>query len=417
MDEVPYTEYTRIVQQINQLANGLDVAKILVTCRSGDFTQTLKGFKILQLNGLTNSQIKEISDNWLENSDRFMEQLEKVPYKDMASSPLLLTQVICIYKFEDELPAEPRLIYRNLLTLLLKEWDRGRGFNRKSKYALFDSDSKLDFLSALSYELTYQIKTITFSESLLIDCYKNICDRHRLPKEEAIEVVREIESHTGIIIVSGKFSFQFSHLSLQEYLCAYYIVREPRAKQIPNYIKEYPAPLAITIALSSNPSIWFADLILKYGEPKYFSQRAIQIFISRLLIEQPRFSTVSALGYAILHLFKNYYEAADNALKEKLDLLLNFPFIVDSLRFAVGQYWILRPLSEEGDVFHLVRQNLGKDKEPGKEYGYPKPGKGLLPKQTLLKIVRNNSVDMYWCDEWGGIGSKFRSTGDDYEYL
>jgi len=416
LDEVPYQAYNILIKELNKLARGLDTAKILVTCRSGDFSQTLEGFRVLELAELSPSQVEEIAAMWLGDSEAFMEKLREVPYRDMANRPLLLTQLLCIFKYEEELPDEPHKIYRNMTILLLKEWDRSRGVKRKTKYARFDSESKLDFLSALSYELTYQVKTKRFSESKLVASYTKLCQRYGLPEEQAYEVVKEIETHTGIIAVVSRQEFEFSHLSLQEYLCAHYIVREPRAGQIPNYIHDYSPPLAIAIALAAEPSTWFADFALKYGDTRHFNERSLQTFISRLIIEKPRFVPCSALGNAVLHLFFGFYENCNSMLRSQMELLTELPYVLDSIGLAIMYYWIEKDRSEPGDYFHLVWQHDVPDTSAGRELRLCPPSHGRFPKKIFLKALGRSNRPMTWCETWGMTGSRLFLDGDRYFY-
>ena len=94
-------------------------------------------------------------------------------------------------------------------------------------------------------------------------------------------MVDEIQSSTGIMIASS-IGYEFSHLSLQEYLCADYIVREPFAENLPKYVAEYPAPSAISISLSSNSSTWFAGLVLKPNTFSAFSPQSLHELLIRM---------------------------------------------------------------------------------------------------------------------------------------
>lgn len=416
LDEVPYHAYNILIRELNKLARGLNTAKILVTCRSGDFSQTLEGFRVLELAELSPPQVEQIAAMWLGDSEAFMEKLREVPYRDMANRPLLLAQLLCIFNYEEELPDEPHKIYRKMTTLLLREWDRSRGVKRKTKYARFDSESKLDFLSALSYELTYQVKTKRFSESKLVNCYTKLSKRYGLPEKQAYEVVKEIETHTGIISVVSRYEFEFSHLSLQEYLCAHYIVREPRAGQIPNYIHDYSPPLAIAIALASEPSTWFADFALKYGDTLHFNERSLQTFISRLIIEKPRFVPCSALGNAVLHLFFGFYEYGNSMLRSHMELLTELPYVLDSIGLAIMYYWIEKDRSEPGDYFHLVWQHDVPDTSVGQELELCPPSHGRFPKKILLKAIGRSNMPMIWCKKWGMTGSRLFFDGGRYSY-
>jgi hypothetical protein len=272
------------------------------------------------------------------------------------------------------------------------------------------------FLSALSYELTYKIKAKRFSEIDLITCYKKLCPRFGLPAQQATEVAREIESHTGIITIANHFEFEFSHLSLQEFLCANHIVREPRGGQIPKYIHDYPPPLAIAIALSAEPSVWFADFILKFGDKQYFTDRSLQVFLSRLIIEKPRFEPSLVLGYAVLKLFFEFYENNNRELRDQLNNIIKYESLKESMALALAQYWIEKSNSEPGEFFYLVWQNRTTDLSVGADFGLKPPGNGRFFKELLLDILSNSPFPMFWCETWGGLGSRLQINGKRYNY-
>src|SRR6185369_1597272 len=221
---------------------------------------------------------------------------------------LLLMQLLYLFKEDGQLPEQPSLIYRKTIRLILKEWDNERSINRISNYSRFDPDIKIDYLSELAYLLTYKIKTKRFSEDHLIDCYSKMYNSYQLPEQDALLVTNEIESHSGIIVKSGHNHFEFSHLSLQEYLCANYLVREPYSDYIAVYVAEYPAPLAIATILASNASKWFASLILRPTVYSAFSHQTIIDFIFRLLLEVPYFKRDIYLGCSMLRIIFDHYK-------------------------------------------------------------------------------------------------------------
>jgi hypothetical protein len=123
--------------------------------------------------------------------------------------------------------------------------------------------------------------------------------------DEADQVAEELESHIGIIIKSSFHKFEFSHLAIQEYLCAYYIVNAPFNDKINEYLKEYPSPLALSISLSSDPVSWFYELVLKINSIIHDLSDRTRIstqLLNRLIIETPYFSTNPKLGVAAMSL-------------------------------------------------------------------------------------------------------------------
>jgi hypothetical protein len=173
-----------------------------------------------------------------------------------------------------------------------------------------------------------------------------IYDRFGLPLREAGQVIAEIETHTGIIAVAGPHTFEFAHLSVQEYLCADYMVREPLAEHFKDYVEKYPAPVAIAVTLSSNPSNSFAAVILtgtKIPLESLFS------FLTRLLLERPIFGLSHILGAAVASLFAP--EFRNTLLQKSLEAVMDLPNVVNSVGLALEYYFSVPDPTERREGF------------------------------------------------------------------
>ncbi len=219
-----------------------------------------------------------------------------------------------------------------MLLLLLREWDEERNILRRSAYANFEREQKYDFLSAIAYHLTCVVKRKSFSHELLVDAYLAINVRFGLPSNQAKEVAREIETHTGIIIENIDSTFEFSHLTLQEYLCAEYLVREPFADLRRRYLEQYPGPLAIAVTLSANPSRWLAHLVDEVGGRAEW--QAWSAFLSRIIVERPRFAQSDVLGVAVLKICM----VVKTSIKETIDHFLDLPHVSASFSDVLRCY-------------------------------------------------------------------------------
>lgn len=151
-------------------------------------------------------------------------------------------------------------------------------------------------------------------------------------------MVAELETHTGLIAAAGFDYFEFAHLSLQEYLCANYVVRDPFTPRIDEYLREYPDPIAIAVALASNPANWFAAVVLRHVRRASMSANAVQAFLSRLLIERPHFEISEFLGVAVMKLLHDYRRAVAPQLDDYLLQLRQYPNVHDSMRLALTLY-------------------------------------------------------------------------------
>ncbi|MCK4831069.1 NACHT domain-containing protein [bacterium] len=380
LDELRSSFREKITQEITQLSRSLTTSKIVVSCRSGDYTRQMDGFTVLEICPLSRSQILAIKDKWLGPDDTdFMRRLKDLPFFDVANRPLLLTQLLFLYKRYGYFPEQPIQIYAKLINLLLEEWDAERGIKRTSKYAGFDPKRKSEFLALLAYRLYYSLEKTKFKEDDLITAYRSVCTRFRLPEGEAQHVAREIQTHTGIISIGPKDVYEFCHLSLQEYLCADYIVRAPLETLSPEYLVKYSAPLAIATTLSSHPSAWFGDLILNLRNLRFFDESSMASFISRILIERPSFEASEILGFAMLLLFKHYSGSSKVCLY--LQRMLELTCIRESIARSLRWY---NPKTSGVTPSNFIEVRL--ESKLINPYKFQLPSEGAFPSSLLLDL-------------------------------
>lgn len=172
---------------------------------------------------------------------------------------------------------------------MLDEWDEQRSIKRDSRYSKFESDRKFEFLAHLSYYLTTNGRTTTFSREELFEAYEEISYNFGLPEDQSTAVVNEIESHTGLFLQTGYETFEFSHKSLQEYLAAEYIVRLPSLTMMKANPELLASELAIATSISSNPSLYFSEIVLVLFGRGDLSDFFYNAFVSRLIQERPDF--------------------------------------------------------------------------------------------------------------------------------
>lgn len=303
LDEVTSEQRDRLEKDLTMLSHHLHDGKVIATCRTGDYTKNIEGFSVVEILPLSKEEILDISRLWLEDPQEFMHELNKKPYCDLADRPLFLTNLLLVYVLSGRLPEKGVDIYRKISRLLLEKWDEDRGVNeRRTQYAHFLPERKADFISEFAWELTYGHQSIEFSENILLRIYDRIHSHFSLPKDEAIEVAAEIESHTGIIVSSGYEKYAFSHLTLQEYFSANYMLSLPYIEAFQHRFSSNPAPFAVAVSLSSEPSLWFSHLVLRHivdMTDTSTTASSISRFIFRILIEKPVFRDSDLFGVAI----------------------------------------------------------------------------------------------------------------------
>jgi hypothetical protein len=379
LDELNAAHRKKIRDEVLYLGLHLTTSKIILSCRTGDYTHNMEIFNIMEICPLNNTQIQTIATKWLgDQSAEFVSNLKKLPYFDVTNRPLLLTQLLIIYRLTGYLPEQPSQIYSRLVNLLLESWDTQRGIKRISKYAGFNPQKKSQFLAALSYQLTYKIGKTSFTEQDLHTAFEAIHKGFRLPASEASQVVTEIQTHTGIFGLGQKETYEFSHLSLQEYLCAEYVVHAHMEKW--QYLINKPAPLAVATALSANPGDWLGALILNLNLNSVPAS-SIASLLSRVNIERPGFQKSELLGSAIILLFKQYGHNAD--VCKFLEEMLTHETVIDSLASVMRWY---KKYTGNSIPPHFVGLSLVTKLE--KSYATPMPPYGAFPRKYLKAIIQ-----------------------------
>lgn len=305
-DEMVFKNHREIVKkEVGKIANFLEQSKFVITSRIADFNYIHENLSIYEICPLNRNQINEFAFKWLGKaaSLKFLSEVETSPYQDTAIRPLTIAHLCAIYERIGKIPDKPKTVYKKIVNLLLEEWDEQRSVRRESKYALFEIDRKFEFLSNLAFQLTTKNGQAIFSKNDLLNIYDEIYIDFDLNKREALGVVNDIESHTGLFVQAGYEYYEFSHKSIQEYLTAEYIVKLPKIPNQRRLIERIPNELAITITISSNPSIYFVELVDGIFNKMELSNDFIQKFINRLLLEKPDFYKNFQVGLAALILY------------------------------------------------------------------------------------------------------------------
>lgn len=290
---------------IKKLASNLTRSKLIVTSRNADFPFTLPHTKRLELAPLDEEQVRAFANKWFsskQDAASFISKLLHSPFADTAARPLAIAHLCAIFEKTGNIPEKPKSVYRRLVYLLLEDWDIQREVKRRSRYAAFDTDLKVDFLSHLAYELTVTHSKTRFDAELLKTIYFKIHDDFGLPRREASNVIEEIESHSGLVLQSGNRIYEFSHKSLQEFLTAYHIIRLPLQAEHRQLLAGFPNELAIAVALSSNSTKYFVEAVLTLLIDEKLSQDFCRAFLARLQLEKVDFvcSEYSAIAACML---------------------------------------------------------------------------------------------------------------------
>ncbi len=386
LDELSSKDKEIYESEISAISNKLTTSKLILTCRSGGYLQQISGFRVLEICSLDDDQINRIIEMWADDPVKFKSTVVKYPYHDTINRPLFLNQLIMSFNYYGDLPEQPADIYEKIINLMLIQWDLHRKVKRTSTYTGFNPEKKTRFLSAFAYDMTYRIKSKIFTRNDLVMTYNSIHRKFRLPSGEAELVAEEIESYTGIISKTVNKKYEFSHLSLQEYLCASYIVREPVGDLLPIYLEEYSPPIAIAVAISSSPERLFSSLILREKNFSKISDESLITLLTRLLIEDPIFTESLELGMSFIKLFFRFAE--NKSTLKHIEKYLE----CDEIMFSIGSVMMRFSVSVEesnSEFYHFIKKA-----ELGSTLQIETPKGGKIPKSIVLRIAEECCLDM-----------------------
>jgi NACHT domain len=301
----------KAINDIRTFAEHLEYSKMIVTSRTADFVYSIDNVAPYEICPLNEVQIATFAQKWLNDNDQakdFLCRIYESPFADTTIRPLTLAHLCAIYERIGKIPDKPRTVYRKIINLLLEEWDQQRSVKRSSRYANFETDRKFEFLSHLAHKLTTLLNATVFSSRHLLHIYGEIYQDYDLAEDEAKLVVNELESHTGLILQSGFDQYEFVHKSLQEYLTAEHLVKLPIIPYTKDSLLTLPNELAITVTISSRPSEYITELILRRLMSAKPTADFLKAFLSRLILEKPDFNSSDILVFALVALHSHYLQ-------------------------------------------------------------------------------------------------------------
>ncbi|WP_109830313.1 NACHT domain-containing protein [Reichenbachiella versicolor] len=386
LDQTPLNVQADIKRNIEQIASSLTTSKIILTSK-GNYDKTKnKGFKTYQISPLDSVSAATLSKNSLnDNSDLFFKLLTQKTYVDIAYKPLIFNLLVYHFEHYHELPNYYFEIYNRTSTLLVKKWHQN-----SELIASFDADQKLDFLKEIAFYFSYPEQKITFSLENINAVYQHLYSKYDLPKTGIEIILQEIEIHTGLIVKGSDSHYEFSHLTIQKYLFAEYLVNKPiDAKSIEQFL-QVPEAYAIATCITSSSESWMANLLLNpsFGRSKFHGKKrrkelfnlSLFTYLERLINESPRFSVSMDLGYVVIYLLFHANEKKTISFKNTLNKLFLTPNVQKSFLLALENYDVS---NRNTDAYYI---KLKKDVEQFDEVKYPV--EGYLPKNIAIQIER-----------------------------
>lgn len=223
---------SNLINALNQFVITFSESQILITCRVAATDFSFVRFQYVEMADFSDLQIKAFVNRWFEHDpekrDQCREQLTgdsaNAMLQELARVPLLLTLLCLVYEERNEFPPNRAEIYEEATRALLSKWDASRNIRRDSSYRALTLRRKGQLLASVA-ATTFQEGVFFIAKHKLVKLIEAYLQG--VPDIEDANgelVLNEIAAQHGLLVERARNIYSFSHLTLQEYFCARYIV-------------------------------------------------------------------------------------------------------------------------------------------------------------------------------------------------
>ncbi|MBV7336074.1 NACHT domain-containing protein [Chloroflexi bacterium TSY] len=236
LDEVNQEDDQRseLTQRLNRFSEQHPNTQCLITCRIAASDYQFPHFQEVEVADFTDEQVKTYVDKWFidepEKGQRFFKEFEKFEnkgLKELASIPLLLSLLCLVFDDSMSFPKRQAELYEDASDALLRKWDSSRNIQRDTIYRGLSVKLKQRMFAAIAAE-SFEQGDYYLPEEFLkkkIEAHlKRVPPDDRKGKIDGVQILKAIEAQHGIFVERTRGIYSFSHLTLQEYFTAKYIV-------------------------------------------------------------------------------------------------------------------------------------------------------------------------------------------------
>ncbi|MEM8569126.1 MAG: NACHT domain-containing protein [Bacteroidota bacterium] len=240
LDEVPNRNLTYVIREIEDFVSHYDNNRFVVSCRTAAYNNFLKSFRSISIADFDDNQIEQFIFNWFQSKlDQESHTAQKCftllfhpensAAKELAQTPLLLTFLCLVYGRSQSFPNNRSTLYGKALNILLEEWISENRIERDPIYKGLYADLEKELLAKIAYDNFKDGQLFFHKNSIKRQVSDFLADTLDVSKQlNSDAVLRAIEVQQGILVKRAEDIYSFSHLTLQEYLVAFYISQSDR---------------------------------------------------------------------------------------------------------------------------------------------------------------------------------------------
>lgn len=236
LDEVPTNKQHDVITVIQDFVDQYDKNRYVASCRVAAYRNNFRRFTDVVIAEFGDGQIERYIHNWFRSEEdlksgiakRYWQLLqlpENQAAKELAHTPLLLTFLCLVYDRSQTISNNRSNLYRKALRILLEEWAAEKRILQEEIYQGLSVELEEILLTEIAFERFEQNRFFMHQDYLVQKIREFLTSNLNAPQHLSGEkVLNAIAIQQGILVEQAETIFSFSHLTLQEYLAAKYIV-------------------------------------------------------------------------------------------------------------------------------------------------------------------------------------------------
>jgi hypothetical protein len=238
LDEVNLADNRRgrMIDRLNDFVYRYGECPILLTCRVAATDYTFTQFEYVEMADFDQEQIGRYIDRWFVYDEEkrrncrlaLLENSANEAVRELAQVPLLLALLCLVFEERNEIPPMRYEIYEEATRALLSKWDASRNINRDTLYTQLSTRRKQQMLALLAAK-TFEAGVYFLKEHRVVQLIEDYLQGvPGLKEPNGRQVLQVMEAQHGLLVERARGIHSFSHLTLQEYFTARYIVDNER---------------------------------------------------------------------------------------------------------------------------------------------------------------------------------------------
>jgi predicted NACHT family NTPase len=230
----------RLITAIKQFVHEFDRCRILLTCRVAATDYSFERFAYVEMADFDRAQQQRFIYRWFQedmakrdNCWQALQASRNDTLQELAQNPLLLSLLCVTFEERNEFPAERSEIYREATQALLGKWDARRNIQRDPIYQSLSLRWREGLLAYIAAQ-TFGNKVYFIPQRTLVRLIeKYLQGVPGIAEPDGAYVLQSMEAQHGLLVERAKNILSFSHLTLQEYFTAHYIVANEARGSLP----------------------------------------------------------------------------------------------------------------------------------------------------------------------------------------